>query len=85
MRSIALVRISTVFLGDKRPAMRISVTPKVSSAPEQAGWVIGTALDVAARQMLVNVFDAHHVDDGPIASARLEYAMPMGLHARFVA
>ncbi len=53
-------------------------------APEQGGWIVGTAIDWQAEQTLINAFDASRVSDGPIASARLPYALPMGLHGKFV-
>ena len=49
-----------------------------------AGWVIGTALDVRRAATQLSVFDAEHVDDGPVATLRLPYALPLGLHGRFV-
>ena len=48
------------------------------------GWVIGTALDVRRAATQLSVFDAEHVDDGPLATFRLPYALPLGLHGRFV-
>ena len=58
--------------------------PKSGSAPESDGWVIGTALDWQAQATVLNVFDARGVDDGPVATARLPYALPLGLHGKFV-
>ena len=49
-----------------------------------AGWVVGTSLDVAERANKLYVFDADHVDEGPVALFRLPYATPLGLHGRFV-
>lgn len=59
--------------------------PKPGSPPETLGWVVGTALDWRRQQTLLNVFDARGVDDGPIATATLPYALPLGLHGKFVA
>ncbi len=53
-------------------------------SPEQGGWILGTALDWQAQNMVLNVFDARGVADGPIASARFELVVPLGLHAKFV-
>jgi all-trans-8'-apo-beta-carotenal 15,15'-oxygenase len=57
---------------------------KPGSAPETQGWVIGTALDWQTQQTLLNVFDVENIADGPIASAHLPYALPLGLHGKFV-
>lgn len=51
---------------------------------EGEGWVIGTALDLARQQMLLSVFDAQHLGDGPLMQARMDRVMPLGLHAIFV-
>ena len=52
---------------------------------EGEGWILGTALDWQARRTIVCVFDAQALDAGPIATARLPYTLPMGLHGQFVA
>ncbi len=57
--------------------------PRAGGA-EGEGWIIGTALDWRARRTIVSVFDARAVDAGPVATARLPYMLPMGLHGQFV-
>jgi carotenoid cleavage dioxygenase len=57
---------------------------KPGSQPETQGWVIGTALDWQKQQTLLNVFDVTAIDDGPVATATLPYALPLGLHGKFV-
>jgi all-trans-8'-apo-beta-carotenal 15,15'-oxygenase len=52
---------------------------------EGAGWIMGTALDVARGQTVLSVFDAMRLADGPLAQARLPYALPLGLHGSFEA
>lgn len=59
--------------------------PAPGSAPETDGWVVGTALDFERRATLVNVFDANAIASGPVATATLPYAIPLGLHGKFVA
>ncbi|WP_293222229.1 carotenoid oxygenase family protein [Ottowia sp.] len=54
------------------------------SGHEGDGWLMGTALDLARRQMLLSVFDAQHLADGPLLQARMDRVMPLGLHAIFV-
>jgi carotenoid cleavage dioxygenase-like enzyme len=54
-------------------------------APESSGWLVGTAWNRLERQTTLAVFDAAAVDAGPIASARLPYGLPLGLHGNFVA
>lgn len=48
-------------------------------------WIIGTSLDWAAGETLLNVFRLDDLASGPVASAHLPYALPLGLHGRFLA
>lgn len=43
-------------------------------------WIVGTALDLRARQTVLSVFDATRLEAGPIGQARLPYSVPLGLH-----
>ncbi len=33
----------------------------------------------------INVFDAEHIDDGPVATARFPYSLPLGFHGKWAA
>lgn len=59
--------------------------PAPDSAPETSGWVLGTALDTRSARTTLNVFDVQAIDAGPLATAELPYALPLGLHGKFVA
>ncbi|MCZ6644535.1 MAG: carotenoid oxygenase family protein [Gammaproteobacteria bacterium] len=59
--------------------------PRPGSEPETQGWVIGTALNYAEARTELNVFDVEALDAGPIATAKLPYALPIGLHGKFSA
>lgn len=58
--------------------------PRPGGDSEDDGWLLGTGLDFAAGATRLNVFDAARPEDGPVASARLPYALPLGLHGIFV-
>ena len=58
--------------------------PRPNAAGETDGWLIGTSLDLAARVTRVSVFEAARLGDGPVASAALPYALPLGFHGVFV-
>ena len=58
--------------------------PRNDLAPEQGGWVVGSGLNYRQERMELRIFDADHLADGPLATAALPYALPMGLHAKFV-
>lgn len=57
--------------------------PRPGGSAEDDGWLIGTALDIAERRTRLQVFDAARIADGPLAVARLPYALPLGLHGSF--
>lgn len=59
--------------------------PRPGSARADDGWLIGTALDAAHGEHVLAVFDASHLDDGPICEARLPRPMPLSFHAAFAA
>lgn len=58
--------------------------PRPDSRTEGDGWLVGTALDLQKKAMLLSVFDAGHLADGPIVQATLPRVMPLGLHGLFV-
>ncbi len=51
---------------------------------EDDGWLIGTCLDFRRGVTQLGVFDAKRVAEGPLAVARLPYAIPLGFHGTFV-
>jgi carotenoid cleavage dioxygenase len=59
--------------------------PDRAYAQEGAGWLVGTALDIDRGKTVVSVFDAMRLNGGPLALARLPYALPLGLHGNFKA
>ena len=61
------------------------VVPKPAGRGEADAWLVGTALDVAARRTRLTVFDAAAVNSGPVLEAALPYALPLGLHGDFAA
>jgi carotenoid cleavage dioxygenase len=57
--------------------------PEPGTAPGGAGWVLGTALDLKQRRTVLTCFRADRLANGPVAQAKLPYALPLGLHATF--
>tara|TARA_R110000796_G_scaffold14299_16_gene46693 strand:+ start:837 stop:2339 length:1503 start_codon:yes stop_codon:yes gene_type:complete len=60
------------------------VIPKTTDAPEGEAWLLGTVLDTKAGITRLTLFDAAHLQDGPIAQAALPYSLPLGFHGHFV-
>ncbi|OED34134.1 hypothetical protein AB833_32605 [Chromatiales bacterium (ex Bugula neritina AB1)] len=48
------------------------------------GWLVGTRYNWRCGRTSVSVFDAQHIDDGPLAECHLPYSLPLGLHGQFV-
>ncbi len=57
--------------------------PHPGKTGEDDGWLVGTALDFKTEATLLNVFDPKSLAAGPIASATLPYALPLGFHGKF--
>ena len=51
---------------------------------EDAGWLVGTSLDYAAKVTRLNVLDARDISDGPVAVFELPYALPLGFHGAWM-
>ncbi|MEK8032129.1 carotenoid oxygenase family protein [Ideonella sp. DXS29W] len=59
--------------------------PRPGSAREGEGWLVGAGYDLRWRSSFATVFNAEHLSDGPVAVARLPYAVPHAFHGQFVA
>ncbi len=58
--------------------------PKPHRTRESDGWVLATALNMQAKRTELAVFDAGHLEDGPIALLACPYVLPLGFHGAFV-
>lgn len=67
---------------DRIPEEHVFV-PFPGSRNEEQGWLVGTVLDWRQGRTGVTVFDARHLDHGPLATAWLPYPLPLGLHGQF--
>ena len=59
------------------------VVPKPGAAQELDAWLVGTTFDVKRQVTRVNVLEARHITDGPVAQATLPYWLPYGFHGNF--
>jgi all-trans-8'-apo-beta-carotenal 15,15'-oxygenase len=76
-------RLSLHRYGDAIMAEEHVFVAKPGSHRVGQGWLVGTLLDpVKGRSGLV-VLDAEHVDAGPLATAWLPHAFPLGFHGAF--
>ena len=61
------------------------VVPKPGARGELDAWLLGTTFDTAQGVTRVNLLDARHIADGPVAQATLPYWLPYGFHGNFTA
>ena len=55
------------------------------SADQDEPWVLGSALDVKRQRNMLFLFERNALQQGPVATAAAPYALPVGLHGKFVA
>jgi carotenoid cleavage dioxygenase len=71
--------------GEMAVAEEHIVVPKPGKTGELDAWLLGTTFDARRQATVLNVLDAAHVEDGPIAQAVLPYTLPLGFHGNFTA
>jgi all-trans-8'-apo-beta-carotenal 15,15'-oxygenase len=59
--------------------------PRPGSTREGEGWLVGCAYNARTGRTELNVFDAMRLAAGPLATAKLPYAIPIGFHGHFLA
>lgn len=59
--------------------------PKPGQTGERDAWLLGTSFDARRQATVLNLLDAAHIEDGPIAQAVLPYVLPLGFHGNFTA
>ena len=59
--------------------------PKPGKTGELDAWLLGTTFDARRQATVLNLLDAAHIEDGPIAQAVLPYMLPPGFHGNFTA
>ena len=58
---------------------------KAGRTGELDAWLLGTTFDARRQATVLNLLDAAHIEDGPIAQAVLPYVLPLGFHGNFTA
>ena len=61
------------------------MVPKPGQRGELDAWLLGSTFDSRAQATVLNLLDAAHIEDGPIAQATLPYVLPLGFHGNFTA
>jgi carotenoid cleavage dioxygenase-like enzyme len=61
------------------------LVPKPGGRGELDAWLLGTSYDSRRQATVLNLLEAAHIEDGPVAQAVLPYALPPGFHGNFTA
>ena len=61
------------------------LVPKPGKSGELDAWLLGTTFDARRQATVLNLLDAAHIADGPVAQAVLPYLLPLGFHGNFTA
>ena len=83
LRDLQTGRVERFDYGERVVVEEHIVVPKPRGTSELDAWLIGTTFDATRKVTMVNVIDAKHVADGPIAQAALPYWLPFGFHGNF--
>jgi carotenoid cleavage dioxygenase len=73
----------TWFCGPVTSLQEPCFIPKSKDAPEGEGYVVGLANRLKEMRSDLLVFDAQHVDEGPIATVKLPLRLRPGLHGNW--
>jgi all-trans-8'-apo-beta-carotenal 15,15'-oxygenase len=85
MRDLDSGRLQRFDYGAGHVAEEHLFVPRPNATHELDAWLLGTTFDTARGVTVLNVLDARRIGDGPIAQARLPYALPYGFHGNFTA
>ena len=74
-----------VALMSAKPSATGHVSTQFATLDMKTGKARGTTFDARRQATVLNVLDAGHIADGPIAQAVLPYMLPLGFHGNFTA
>ncbi|MEM6254479.1 MAG: carotenoid oxygenase family protein [Cyanobacteria bacterium P01_D01_bin.156] len=57
--------------------------PRPGGTAEDDGWVLGLFYNAARRCSELTILNAQHIEQGPVATLRLQHHIPYGLHGNF--
>lgn len=75
---------SSYYAGNISSLQEPQFAPRGKDAPEGDGYVIGLCNRHAERRTDLLVLDAQHMEDGPVATVRLPFALRNGVHGHWV-
>lgn len=85
LRDVESGRVQRYDYGPNTVVEEHIIVPKPGARHELDAWLLGTTFDIQRQVTRVNVLEARHIGDGPIAQATLPYLLPYGFHGNFTA
>jgi carotenoid cleavage dioxygenase-like enzyme len=85
LRDLETGRVQRYDYGPQTIVEEHIVVPKPGAKHELDAWLLGTTFDAQRQVTRVNLLEARHIADGPIAQATLPYLLPYGFHGNFTA
>ena len=85
LRDIQTGRVQRHDYGEHQVAEEHVLVPRPGRSGELDAWVLGTTFDARRQATVLNLLDAAHLADGPVAQAVLPYMLPLGFHGNFTA
>jgi carotenoid cleavage dioxygenase-like enzyme len=73
----------TFHVGERSAVSEPVFVAKDAAAAEGEGYLLATVFDSTRNASHLAIFDAQHLEDGPIARADLDHRVPMGFHGTF--
>ena len=83
LRDLSTGRLRRHDYGDQTVVEEHVWVPKPVRSGELDAWPLGTTFDAHHQATVLNLLDAAHLEDGPIAQAQLPYVPPLGFHGNF--
>ncbi len=83
LRDMQTGRVRRHDYGDQTIVEEHVMVPKPGRRGELDAWLLGTTFDGRRQATVLNLLDAAHIEDGPIAQATLPYVLPLGFHGNF--
>jgi carotenoid cleavage dioxygenase-like enzyme len=77
-------KLSSWFVGDTSSTQEPVFAPKSADAAEGEGYVLGVVNRRAEHRSDLLVFDAQHMDEGPIATVKIPVRLKYAIHGNWV-
>ena len=70
--------------GPSRHVGEFVFVPRTAQGAEDDGWLMGYVVDAAAKTTALQILDARHFTDAPVATITIPHIIPAGFHGNWV-